>query len=165
LNREVPRNSLEFIIKCFGGEVSWENSGSYEESDTRITHQIIDRNIIQTMFQNRDYIQPQWVYDSINENILLPVVEYSISKKLPPHLSPFVNDEKSGYIPERRETLNSYLLRKIQGEELEQNFVEEQQSEKRKENLKHEKKEEEKVQTQRKKKFLNVSMRPKWKRN
>lgn len=45
LNREVPRNSLEFVILCFGGEVYWEDDGSgIVEESPLITHFITDRS-------------------------------------------------------------------------------------------------------------------------
>ena len=47
LNREVPRESLVFMIRAFGGQVSWDATVSpgatYNEDDSKITHQICDR--------------------------------------------------------------------------------------------------------------------------
>ena len=47
LNREVPREALAFIIRSFGGDVSWDKSlcigATYDITDSCITHQIVDR--------------------------------------------------------------------------------------------------------------------------
>lgn len=103
LNREVPRESLTFIIRSFGGEVSWDKNlfpgATFDESDPSITHQIVDRPSLPERRLNRVYIQPQWVYDSINMRMLLPTQEYLIGATLPPHLSPFVNEKRGDYIP------------------------------------------------------------------
>ncbi|KAK8803499.1 hypothetical protein WA158_001193 [Blastocystis sp. Blastoise] len=99
--REVPRESVEFIVRCFGGEVGWQGEGSpYSYSDSRITHVIMDRPNIINKIDNREYLQPQWVYDSINNEMLLPSTRYLPGTKLPPHLSPFVDPEEEGYMPE-----------------------------------------------------------------
>jgi pescadillo protein len=108
ISREVPREALEFVIRCFGGSVSYEGSGTYLESDESITHQITDRPLI-IKSSTREYVQPQWVFDSVNNQILLPAYEYAVNAKLPPHLSPFVNDEAAGYVPERRQKLDEII--------------------------------------------------------
>jgi len=112
LNRETFLHSLDFVIRSCGGDVSWDGK-PYSEGDVSITHQVVDKDIDNsTMVPGREYVQPQWVYDSINSGILLPVHEYSSEvKELPPHLSPWVNDRRIGYVPERRENLNSYIER------------------------------------------------------
>lgn len=103
LNREVPRESLTFVIRSFGGEVSWDQDmfpgSTYDEKDPSITHQIIDRSSLPETYVGRVYIQPQWVYDCINMRILLPTPEYLIGATLPPHLSPFVNEKRGDYVP------------------------------------------------------------------
>ena len=47
LNREVPRESLVFMIRAFGGQVSWDSmvspGATFNEEDPKITHQICDR--------------------------------------------------------------------------------------------------------------------------
>jgi pescadillo protein len=83
LCREVPKPSLVFIIRSFGGEVSWEGAKElrggnyYTEDDPRITHQIVDRPSLPNRRADRAYIQPQWVYGNgiwnltIDTNVLL----------------------------------------------------------------------------------------------
>ncbi|ELR22063.1 ribosome biogenesis pescadillolike protein [Acanthamoeba castellanii str. Neff] len=109
-SRETPRESLEFVVKSFGGRISYEREderpGSEDQSDASITHEIVDRPPEQLKtFANREYVQPQWVFDSANMCLLLPVHEYAPGTTLPAHLSPFVNDEIEGYVPARREQL------------------------------------------------------------
>lgn len=103
LNREVPRESLAFVIRCFGGEVSWDKSicigSTYDVTDETITHHIVDRPSIDKQYINRYYIQPQWVYDCVNAKLLLPVEDYFIGVTLPPHLSPFVEEKEGDYVP------------------------------------------------------------------
>ncbi|XP_069768614.1 pescadillo-like [Narcine bancroftii] len=103
LNREVPRESLAFVIRCFGGKVSWEKSlclgANYTVTDETITHQIVDRPSLDKQFVNRYYIQPQWVFDCVNCKALLPVEDYFLGVTLPPHLSPFVEEKDGDYIP------------------------------------------------------------------
>jgi pescadillo protein len=102
-NREVPKYSLEFVILAFGGQILWDTE-TVNIEDKRITHVITDRDpkFIQVL-PNREYIQPQWVYDCINNKILLPIGDYAPGKVLPPHLSPFADSkEDGGYKPERQ---------------------------------------------------------------
>uniref|UniRef100_A0A8C5PHY9 Pescadillo homolog n=1 Tax=Leptobrachium leishanense TaxID=445787 RepID=A0A8C5PHY9_9ANUR len=103
LNREVPREALAFIIRSFGGEVSWDASvcigSTYNSSDSSITHHILDRPSISPQMINRYYVQPQWVFDSVNAHMRLPVEDYFPGVLLPPHLSPFIQEKAGDYIP------------------------------------------------------------------
>ncbi|KMZ70148.1 putative Pescadillo [Zostera marina] len=106
LSREVPKDSLQFVISAFGGVVGWEGGKSpLNETDEQITYQIVDRPTQHHMFLSREYVQPQWVYDCINYRMILPTMDYMVGSVLPPHLSPFVDNEAEGYIPDHAETI------------------------------------------------------------
>ncbi|KAI3885383.1 hypothetical protein MKX03_035906 [Papaver bracteatum] len=106
LSREVPRESLLFVIPAFGGIVSWEGEGApFQETDDGITHQIVDRPTQGHVFLSREYVQPQWIYDCVNARILLPTDGYMVGRVPPPHLSPFVDNEAEGYVPEYAEVV------------------------------------------------------------
>jgi len=105
LNREVPRESLTFVIRAAGGQVSWDKDlfagATFPESEESITHQIVDRDLddSHTKYLSRYYIQPQWVFDSINLGKAMPVENYFIGAILPPHVSPFLTEREGDYIP------------------------------------------------------------------
>eukprot|EP00854_Cymbomonas_tetramitiformis_P014699 gene14699-17367_t len=106
LGRETNRESLGFVIQCFGGKAGWEGEGSpIEGSDPSITHSVSDRPNKGHRFLSRDYVTPQWVYDSINFRVLTPTEGYQPGMKPPPHLSPFVDNEAEGYMPEYADTM------------------------------------------------------------
>ena len=48
-------------------------------------------------------MQPQWVFDCVNAKRLLPIDEYLPGQLLPPHLSPFVEENEDDYIPPERQ--------------------------------------------------------------
>lgn len=122
LNRETPRHSLEFLLKAFGcRRVGWDSTlgeGAYcDASDPRITHQVIDRPEIPVpdpedddedaaaarkaneRVPGRIYVQPQWIWDSINAGQLQRPDLYAPGATLPPHLSPWVKPKKGEYDP------------------------------------------------------------------
>lgn len=111
INREVPREPLVFTIRSFGGKVSWDKNcfvgATFDEDDDTITHQIIDRPSIDKKHMNRDYIQPQWIFDSVNQEKLLPVNKYFMGATLPPHLSPFIDSRRdfNEYVPPEEKAL------------------------------------------------------------
>lgn len=111
INREVPREPLVFIIRCFGGKVSWDKNcfvgATFDEDDEAITHQIVDRPSLGKQYISRDYIQPQWVFDSVNQSKLLATNKYFLGVTLPPHLSPFVNPDRedTDYVPPEEKAL------------------------------------------------------------
>ncbi|NXE30042.1 PESC protein, partial [Ardeotis kori] len=143
LNREVPREPLAFIIRCFGGQVSWDKSlcigATYDVSDPSITHQIVDRPQVQQQVVGRYYLQPQWVFDSVNAKLCLPVADYFPGVLLPPHLSPFVTEQEGDYVPPEK----LKLLAMQRGENPEEESEEEDEEEEEEEDDDNEKEEEE----------------------
>ncbi|CAJ0597661.1 unnamed protein product [Cylicocyclus nassatus] len=108
LNRETPKEALTLIIRNCGGIVGWSGGPtSLEESSPKITHHVVDRPM--TKFDvSRRYIQPQWVFDSLNARRKLPCEKYMPGAQLPPHFSPFTSEKPGDYVPmERLEELRS----------------------------------------------------------
>ncbi|EXC20337.1 Pescadillo-like protein [Morus notabilis] len=106
LSREVPRESLLFVIHAFGGTVSWEGEGApFDENDDGITYQIVDRPTQTHRILSREYVQPQWICDCVNARIILPTEGYLVGRVPPSHLSPFVDNDAVGYVPDYAETI------------------------------------------------------------
>ncbi|KAL1961037.1 hypothetical protein VTO42DRAFT_4925 [Malbranchea cinnamomea] len=129
LSRETPRGPLEFILRAFGCKrIGWDavlgdGAFTHDETDPRITHQVVDRpplpeSSLPPLPKNpqegsestprvrpghrvpgRIYVQPQWVWDCINEGKLLRPDLYAPGATLPPHLSPWVKPKKGEYDP------------------------------------------------------------------
>ena len=57
--------------------------------------------------KGREYVQPQYILDSINNLFLLPTKPYMPGVPAPAHLSPFIDDAETGYIPDRQREINS----------------------------------------------------------
>ena len=137
ISREAPRHSIEFLLRAFGCKrIAWdpmlgEGAFTHNETDPRITHQIVDRpapaeplptvqgdegkgdQSIQTVkpgyiMSGRIYVQPQWVWDCVNESKLLRTDTYAPGATLPPHLSPWVRPMNGQYDP--RATLEEQEL-------------------------------------------------------
>ncbi|KAK4545563.1 mRNA-binding ribosome synthesis protein nop7 [Oleoguttula mirabilis] len=115
-----------FGCKRVGWDTSLGEPGAYcSEDDKRITHQIVDRPDIplpsppltdgeadmedgeggavvrksNERVPGRTYIQPQWVWDSINAGQLQRADLYAPGATLPPHLSPWVKAKRGEYDP------------------------------------------------------------------
>ncbi|KAL5611761.1 hypothetical protein BROUX41_000664 [Berkeleyomyces rouxiae] len=129
LSRETPRQPIEFILRAFGCKrIGWDSvlgDGAFttNEHDPAITHQIVDRPPIQVQAEEdadmedvednqtslklgangrvpgRVYVQPQWIWDCINDEELKAPGLYAPGTQLPPHLSPFVKPEAGRYDP------------------------------------------------------------------
>ena len=106
--REVSMKLFEFVARAFGAQVGWAGEGSpFDESDEGITHQVVDRDFQKRRILSREYVQPQWLADCANSGLLLPIAPYMPGNAPPPHLSPFVNDEEEGYVPDQRKFILS----------------------------------------------------------
>lgn len=102
-NREVPIYSLQFLVMSFGGTFLTLDELAVKP-DTKYTHHVVDRPVTKKG-GNIEYIQPQYVVDSLNNLYLLPTSQYGPGVALPAHLSPFVDNEKEGYIPNRQKEI------------------------------------------------------------
>lgn len=67
--------------------------------------QIVDRPTQGHKFLSRQYLQPQWVFDSANFRVLAKPELYGVGMVPPPHLSPFVQEEEEGYVPDYLQTM------------------------------------------------------------
>jgi len=131
LGREVPREPLVFMIRAVGGEVSWDNSvapgATFSVGDERVTHQVSDRNQVEDKVLGRFYVQPQWVFDSINRRTKCSEADYALGETLPPHLSPFIAERRIGdYVPPEEQKLNEEED-KVEGESEEEEEGEEEE--------------------------------------
>ncbi len=118
LSREVNIELFEFLIKSFGGECYYhsENFNSEFYQKNEFTHVIVDRVVKDSDKKvNTEFVQPQWICDSLNFNKVLPIKDYVPGQTLPPHLSPFVDSKELGYMTSREKE-----IKRLKGE-----FVEE----------------------------------------
>ena len=113
ISREVPLEWLQVCTLSFGAQVGWDGPASpFSVSDPGITHHVIDRPAQQSggaASGSRELVQPQWVFDCINAQYLLPTAKYRPGAALPPHLSPFVDDDKEGHVPSYRKEILSIV--------------------------------------------------------
>ncbi len=114
---QVPREVLLLAIRAFGGVAGWAGEGSpLAEGDEAITHQVVDRPAQGHRFLGREYVQPQWVFDSANWRVLADARLYAPGAPPPPHLSPFAGageEGEDGYVPEYAKALRKLQARAI----------------------------------------------------
>ena len=104
LQRETPIYILQYLILSFGGLYVTEED---KDVSVKITHQVIDRPMVGKLDSTREYVQPQWIVDSLNNLFLLPTQPYRAGVPPPPHMSPFIDDSKEGYVPTRQKEINA----------------------------------------------------------
>ncbi|KAK2198204.1 bifunctional Prefoldin/Pescadillo/DNA repair Rad51-transcription factor NusA [Babesia duncani] len=80
VGNEVPLVPIALVITSAGGTLVGDESEA--------THMIIDRPNCEPN-PKVEQVQPQYVFDCLNANALLPCIDYQIGKQLPPHKSPF----------------------------------------------------------------------------
>lgn len=129
LSREIPRGYLELISLAFGAKVGWEGPNSpFGAKDPSITHHIVDRPKLLSSYdalpKSREFVQPQWILDCTNFMFLLPIEKYGVGKPLPPHLSPWVDNDEEGYKPAYAEVIEKLKS----GEAVDENEEEEDDS-------------------------------------
>ncbi|KAL0036147.1 hypothetical protein WJX79_005668 [Trebouxia sp. C0005] len=76
-----------------------------DESDERITHQILRRPTQGHNFLSRHYVQPLWVFDSANFGVVAKAELYGVGMVPPPHLSLFVQIAEEGNVPDYSQTM------------------------------------------------------------
>ncbi|GJD06563.1 Pescadillo [Galdieria sulphuraria] len=114
LGREVPLDLFDFLIRSCGGNACWELPGTQFTDPKAITHYVYDRpNIPGDRRLDAEYVQPQWILDSINAGVLLPISLYLPGVSLPPHLSPFVNHENSIYRPHYQDFISEFKTSEV----------------------------------------------------
>ena len=128
ISREAPRAPIEFLLRAFGCKrIGWdkvvgEGAYTFDERDTRITHQIVDKPVpvsegdapvkVNYIVPGRTYVQPQWLWDCVNDGKLQRTDLYAPGATLPPHMSPWMKPIKGQYDP--RATLEE---QQVEGEE------------------------------------------------
>jgi hypothetical protein len=76
IGRENLRDVLYTSLASCGASVGWDGPDSpFNEQSEKITHIICDRPSVSEKRIDVEYVQPQWVFDSINFAFLLPVNE------------------------------------------------------------------------------------------
>ncbi|XP_952901.1 DNA damage response protein (pescadillo homologue), putative [Theileria annulata] len=107
ISKEVPLTPTSLVILSAGGVIV--------DSPKEATHAIVDKPLTELEF-TCNYVQPQYVFDCLNCNVVLPTSQYSLGAKLPHHLSPF---EDGVYVPDRKVELEK-IIREATGKKPEE---------------------------------------------
>lgn len=112
---------MQYLILSFGGSFGHENpSSKFAINSKSVTHHVLDRPLTDEQRKmytalNRELVQPQWIADCVNNMILLPTSQYFPGLPPPAHLSPFIDNQKEGYVPDRQREIN-----RLKGEDVEE---------------------------------------------
>ncbi|CDO64888.1 pescadillo-like protein [Plasmodium reichenowi] len=127
IHNDMPFDVLSIIILSCGGKISWNSKISpIHYDDNNITHEIYEKDKNNTIHLNnleneykRIHIQPQYIFDCLNEKNILPCSDYLTDvENLPVHLSPFIEDENFKNLVKKEEyTINKILNQKIKEEQ------------------------------------------------
>lgn len=112
-NREAPTYCLQYLVLSFGGTYFTQDGYDSLKSSAqpKITHHVLDRPLPQAQLDtlkkegNTELIQPQYLVDSLNNLHLLPTSQYVPGTPPPAHLSPFVDGQREGYMPQREKEI------------------------------------------------------------
>jgi len=83
LGRETPIYILQNLILSFGGDYVLQDDLPEDDKEAakvmkRITHVCVDRPVpAASMDKSKEYVQPQYIVDSINNLFLLPTKPYA----------------------------------------------------------------------------------------
>ncbi|MBA0822521.1 hypothetical protein Goarm_019318 [Gossypium armourianum] len=113
LQHQLPANepgALMHLVQDASSEIEEDETtrnckNLFQNKKIFLSREIVDRPTQGHVYLSREYVQPQWVYDCINARIILPTEPYMVGRDPPPHLSPFVDDEAEGYVPDYAKTI------------------------------------------------------------
>jgi len=113
LGRETPVYFLQYLILSFGGSYLLQDELPDDEAACaklmkKVTHVVMDRPVMAgSQEKGKEYVQPQYVIDCLNNLFLLPTKPYLPGSPAPAHLSPFIDNVAEGYLPDRQREINA----------------------------------------------------------
>lgn len=121
IHEDMPFEVLSIIILSCGGQICWDHSYSpYKYKNKKITHEIAESEE-QIKMQNCEYkrnvIKPQYIFDCLNKTTIIPPEDYFLNKELPPHTSPFIEDDNFKHVVSKEEYAINKMLNDEKGKE------------------------------------------------